>query len=317
MKVRITHKFEVARDISAFELADPDGAALPAFAAGAHIDVQLGNGLTRQYSLCNSPSERHRYLIGVLRDPASRGGSVAMHALREGALVEIGEPKNHFPLSPDATRSILVAGGIGVTPILCMAERLAHTGASFELHYCTREPERAAFRERLSEPHLNAQTRLYFDNGPFVERIDLPKVLGNPEPGKHLYVCGPGGFIESVLDHARQLGWHGANVHREYFTAAPANGDTDKDAPFQVKLAKSGRIIDVGAEQTVVKALDEAGVMVATSCEEGVCGTCLTRVLSGEPDHRDLYLTEDERCANDQFLPCCSRSKSPMLVLDL
>ena len=147
MKVRITRKFEVARNISAFELADPVGASLPAFSAGAHIDVHLGHGLIRQYSLCNSPGEQHRYLIGVLLEPASRGGSTAMHGLPEGTLIEIGEPKNHFPLSHDATHSILLAGGIGVTPILSMAERLAHTGASFELHYCTREPERAAFRE--------------------------------------------------------------------------------------------------------------------------------------------------------------------------
>jgi vanillate O-demethylase ferredoxin subunit len=317
MKVRITRKFAVARNISAFELADPAGASLPAFSAGAHIDVHLGHGLIRQYSLCNSPGEQHRYLIGVLLEPASRGGSSAMHSLPEGTLIEIGVPKNHFPLSQDATHSILLAGGIGVTPILSMAERLAHTGASFELHYCTREPDRAAFRERFDEAHLKGHTRLYFDNVPLAERIDLSKVLRDPEPGKHLYVCGPGGFIEVVLDQARQLGWNSANVHREYFTAAPASGSTDADGPFQVKLARSGRIVDVGAGQTVIKALDEAGVMVATSCEEGVCGTCLTRVLSGDPDHRDVYLTEDERRANDQFLPCCSRSKSPMLVLDL
>ena len=317
MKVKITRKFEVARDISAFELADPDGAPLPAFSAGAHIDVHISEGLTRQYSLCNNSDETHRYLIGVLRDPDSRGGSMAMHALPEGALVEIGEPKNHFPLASDAEHSILLAGGIGVTPLLCMAECLAHASASFELHYCTREAQRTAFRERLNEPHLKAQTRLYFDNGPAVERIDLSKVVGDPDPGKHLYVCGPGGLIEAVLDKARQLGWNSANVHREYFTIALANANVDGDGPFRIKLARSGRIIDVCAGQTAAKALDEAGVTIATSCEQGVCGTCLTRVLSGQPDHRDVYLTEDERCANDQFLPCCSRSKSPMLVLDL
>jgi vanillate monooxygenase ferredoxin subunit len=317
MKVRITSKREVARDVNAFELADPEGHPLPAFSAGAHIDVHLGDGLTRQYSLCNSPNEQHRYLIGVLREPASRGGSIAMHALNESALVEISEPRNHFPLAHDATHSILLAGGIGVTPILCMAERLAHTEASFELHYCTRELARAAFRERLDAPHLGRQSRLYFDNGPADERIDLPKVLGTPAKGKHVYVCGPGGFIEAVLEHSRELGWDSANVHREYFAAARSGAVAHSDRPFQVKLASSGRVIDVAAGESVARALDNAGVTLATSCEEGVCGTCLTRILSGEPDHRDVFLTDEERRANDQFLPCCSRSNSPMLVLDI
>jgi vanillate O-demethylase ferredoxin subunit len=317
MKVRITSKREVALDVSAFELADPEGHPLPSFSAGAHIDVQLGNGLTRQYSLCNSPSEQHRYLIGVLREPASRGGSIAMHALTESALIEISEPRNHFPLAHDATHSILLAGGIGVTPILCMAERLAYTGASFELHYCTRNPARAAFRERLDAPHLGGRSRLYFDNGPADERVDLPKILGTPAIGKHVYVCGPAGFIAAVLEHTRELGWDSANVHREYFAAASPGAAAHADGPFQVKLASSGRVIHVAAGESVVKALDNAGVTLATSCEEGVCGTCLTRILSGEPDHRDVFLTDEERRANDQFLPCCSRSRSPMLVLDI
>jgi vanillate O-demethylase ferredoxin subunit len=323
MKVTVAKKREVAHGIYAFELADPCGAPLPAFSAGAHIDVHLRDGLTRQYSLCNSPHEQHRYMIGVLLEPSSRGGSAAMHALAEGATLEIGVPKNHFPLTHDATHSVLLAGGIGVTPILCMAERLARGNASFEVHYCVRDPERAAFRERFATPALQPHSTVYFDTAPAAERIDFGKVLAGPAADKHLYVCGPAGFIDAVLREAARLGWQSANVHREYFAAAGANAaanaatNSTADGPFQVKLASSGRTIDVAAGVPVTRALCEAGVTIATSCEEGVCGTCLTRVLAGQPDHRDVYLTDEERAANDQFLPCCSRARSPLLVLDL
>jgi len=315
MQVRIVRKFDVATDICAFELARPDGSALPAFSAGAHIDVDLGNGLVRQYSLCNSPEEIHRYVIGVLREANSRGGSIAMHALVEGSLLEIGEPKNHFPLAEAATHSLLLAGGIGVTPVLCMAERLAHMGASFEMHYCTRDPARAAFRDRLADGCFSDRVHLYFDSAPEAQRVDLRALLAAPEPGKHLYVCGPAGFIGAVLEAAVAAGWEERNLHREYFAAAAQ--PAAKNSAFQVMLAGSGQVIDVKGDETVIAALTAAGVDIPTSCEQGVCGTCLTRVLSGEPDHRDVYLTDEERAAKDCFLPCCSRSKSPVLVLDL
>ncbi|MFM0213056.1 PDR/VanB family oxidoreductase [Paraburkholderia sediminicola] len=314
MKALITHKLNVATDICMFELASPGGEALPPFSAGAHIDVHV-DGHVRQYSLCNSPTETGLYRIGVLRDPNSRGGSIAMHEVSCGSTLEISTPKNHFPLVEDAAHSILLAGGIGITPILCMAEHLIRTSQSFELHYCTREPERAAFRERFTAPDLKARARLYFDTAAPSERIDLPTVLGRPVTDTHVYVCGPAGFIEAVLATTSKAGWPATHVHREYFGAAPqaagANG------AFQVRLASSGSVVDVPPGITVVEALRNCGVEVPMSCEQGVCGTCLTRVLSGEPDHRDLYLTDEERVANDQFLPCCSRAKTPLLVLDL
>ena len=314
MKALITRKLPVATDICMFELTAPGGEALPPFSAGAHIDVHVG-GHVRQYSLCNSPSETGLYRIGVLRDPHSRGGSIAMHELPCGSTLEISTPKNHFPLTQDATHTIFLAGGIGITPILCMAEHLLHTGQSFELHYCTREPERTAFRERFAAADLTARARLYFDTAAPGERIDLPGVLGRPAAGTHVYVCGPAGFIEAVLATASKAGWSTANVHREYFGAAPQAAGPD-DA-FQVRLASSGNVVDVPPGVTVVEALRGCGIEVPVSCEQGVCGTCLTRVLSGEPDHRDQYLTDEERVANDQFLPCCSRARTPELVLDL
>jgi vanillate O-demethylase ferredoxin subunit len=314
MKALITRKLPVATDICMFELALPDGGALPPFSAGAHIDVHV-DGHVRQYSLCNSPSETNLYRIGVLRDPQSRGGSIAMHELACGSTLEISTPKNHFPLVEGATHSILLAGGIGITPILCMAEQLIHKGQSFELHYCTRELERAAFRERFAAADLETRTRLYFDTAAPSDRINLPSVLGRPATSTHVYVCGPAGFIEAVLATASKAGWPAANVHREYFGATPQAAGAD--GAFQVKLAGSGNVVDVPPGVTVIEALRKCGVEVPVSCEQGVCGTCLTRVLSGEPDHRDLYLSDEERAANDQFLPCCSRAITPLLVLDL
>ncbi|WP_119353885.1 PDR/VanB family oxidoreductase [Azohydromonas sediminis] len=316
LQVRVARKAVEALDICTFELVAADGGALPPFSAGSHIDVQVPGGLTRQYSLCNAPGESHRYLIGVLKDPASRGGSVAMHErVHEGDVLTVSAPKNHFPLAHEARRSLLLAGGIGVTPILCMAERLAATGADFEMHYCTRSRARTAFHDRIRGSAFAQRVQFHFDDGDAAQKLDIAALLAAPQPGTHLYVCGPKGFMDAVLGTARACGWREAQLHYEFFAAdtAPAEGDT----AFEVQLASSGRVVVVPKDQTVVQALAAAGIEVPTSCEQGVCGTCLTRVLEGTPDHRDLYLTPEEQAANDRFTPCCSRAKSARLVLDL
>ena len=317
LSVRVTRKTAETADICTFELVAESGGPLPSFSAGAHIDVQVpGTNITRQYSLCNDPQESHRYLIGVLRDPASRGGSVAMHeTIQEGQILQISTPKNHFPLAHEARHSLLLAGGIGVTPILCMAERLANSGSTFEMHYCTRSRDHMAFHERIDKARFAEHVQLHFDDGEVAQKLDLAKVLRAPAAGVHLYVCGPKGFMDAVLGHARTQGWPENQLHYEFFSAEVAKSSAD--ASFEVKLASSGRIIRVPPDQTVTQALSAAGVDVPTSCEQGVCGTCLTRVLEGIPDHKDMYLTPEEQAANDQFTPCCSRSKSAMLVLDL
>lgn len=316
LSVRVSRKVTEATDIQSFELVDAAGAPLPSFSAGAHIDVHLPDGIVRQYSLCNDPGECHRYLIAVLRDPVSRGGSTAMHdSVHEGDLLQISAPKNHFPLVHEARRSLLLAGGIGVTPILCMAERLALSGAEFDMHYCTRAPDRAAFMNRIRLSAFAPRVSMHFDDGPSEQRFDLAATVARPEPGVHLYVCGPKGFMDAVLAAARAQGWPEHQLHYEFFAAEVQTSATD--TAFEVRLASSGRTIAVGAGQTVTAALAAAGVDVPTSCEQGVCGTCLTRVLAGEPEHRDAYLTPEEQAANDQFLPCCSRARSPLLVLDL
>lgn len=316
LQVRVARKATEALDIVTLELVATDGSALPAFGAGAHIDVQLPGGITRQYSLCNDPKETHRYLIGVLRDPASRGGSQVVHdQVKEGDVLQISTPKNHFPLAHDAKKSLLLGGGIGITPILCMAERLANTGAAFEMHYATRSPERTAFRERITMSGFADKVAFHFDDGAPEQKLDLAKLLVKPEAGTHLYVCGPKGFMDAVLNTARAQGWPESQLHYEFFGATVEKSDSD--ASFEVKLASSGRIVMVPKDKTVTQALAEAGVEIMMSCEQGVCGTCLTRVLEGVPDHKDSYLTPEEQAANDQFLPCCSRSKTPQLVLDL
>ena len=340
LSVRVASKTAAAQDICVFELVAADGAALPPFTAGAHIDVHLPGGLVRQYSLCNPPHETQHYRIGVLRDAASRGGSQAMHERVEvGQTLTISAPKNHFPLAADAGartgagaaaradggggagaaagagRSLLLAGGIGVTPILCMAEAHSAAGADFEMHYCARSRRHAAFLDHLAAAPYAARVQLHFDDEASAQRLDIPALLAAPDGRTHLYVCGPRGFIEAVLSSARAQGWPEAQLHCEFFAGEVIN--TEADAAFEVALQRSGRVVNVPRGVTIVRALESAGIPVMVSCEEGVCGTCLTPVLDGMPDHRDSYLTPEERAANDQMLLCCSRARSARLVLDL
>jgi vanillate monooxygenase ferredoxin subunit len=315
ISVKILRKKQVATGICSFELGSPDGAALPPFSAGSHIDVQVPGGFTRQYSLCNDATERHRYRIAVLRDPASRGGSIAMHdQLKEGDTVQISEPRNHFPLV-HAQKTLLFAGGIGVTPLLCMAHRLHEIGSDFTMHYCSRSPDRTAFRDEIADSAFAQRVQLHYDDGAPEQKLDLVKQLAEPDPGTRLYVCGPTGFIDWVVKTAQQQGWPSDHVHLEYFGGAPQ--DTTGDQPFLVKIASSGATYEIPADKTVTQALQEHGVQILVSCEQGVCGTCITRVLEGECDHRDLYFTDEEKSKHDQFTPCCSRAKSKVLVLDL
>lgn len=315
--VRVLAKRAEAEGICSLELVDVDGRELPPFSAGSHIDLHLPNGLVRQYSLCNHPEERHRYLVAVLRDPSSRGGSSAVHELlKEGDVLQISEPRNHFHLVP-AQYAILLGGGIGVTPILCMAERLRQTNVQFEMHYCTREPSRTAFQARIAASSFADRVHYHFDSGAPEQKLDARTTLGTPEAGKHLFVCGPNGFMDWIIGTARELGWSDDNIHREYFAAAEV--DTSFDGSFQIKIASTGAVLTVQKNQTITQVLEADGFNLPISCEQGVCGTCLTRVLEGAIDHRDMFLTDAERAQNDQFTPCVSRAKTgcKTLVLDL
>jgi vanillate O-demethylase ferredoxin subunit len=314
--VKVARKTVEADGVAGFRLVAADGARLPPFTPGAHIDVSLPGGLVRQYSLCNAPAQDDHYEIGVLRDAASRGGSLAMHdAVHEGAVLRISAPRNHFPLDESATHSLLLAGGIGVTPLLSMAQRLAALQADFALHCCSRTAPRTPYRRRLEASAFADRVFFHHDDGPPAQRIDLAAAIGRPAPGRHLYVCGPQGFLDAVRATARGLRWADAQVHFEYFSGTlPA---PDAQGSFEVELRSSGRVVRVPASVSVVDALAAEGIDIPVSCAQGVCGTCLTRVLAGEVAHNDLYLTPAEQAANDQFLPCCSRAISPRLVLDL
>lgn len=313
-QVRIARRVQAAEDVIALELVSTGGEPLPAFSAGAHIDVELPNGLVRQYSLLGDATQRARYEIGILLDAASRGGSASAHAdLREGMQIRIGAPRNLFALVA-ARRSLLFAGGIGITPLLAMAQQLAQGGFDFTLHYCSRTPARTAFLDRLRDAAWADRVRLHFDDGDAGQRLDAAAVLAASAADTHLYVCGPKGFMDHVIGSARAAGWADANIHAESFAAEVARSG---DEAFAIKLARSGRIVPVAAGQTVAAALTAHGIEVPLSCEQGICGTCVTPVLDGEPDHRDLYFSDAEKAANDRFTPCCSRSNSAVLVLDL
>lgn len=235
--------------------------------------------------------------------------------VQAGHRLRIGAPRNAFGLAAQARSHLLLAGGIGVTPILAMAEQLQRDGADYAMHYATRAPVRTAFAARIAASPLAPHVHLHHDDGDPSQRLDLAASLAAPVPGRHLYVCGPQGFIDAVLGSARAAGWPDAQLHHESFTPAPAA--RSGDGAFTVRLARSGRDVDVAAGQRVTDALAAAGVTVPTSCEQGICGTCLTRVIDGTIDHRDQYLTPEEQAAGDQFTPCCSRACSPTLVLDL
>ncbi|HJV41368.1 PDR/VanB family oxidoreductase [Caulobacter sp.] len=314
IKVRVASRARVAEDIVRLDLVHAEGGELPSFSAGAHVDLFLGNGLTRQYSLCNDPADRDRYRIAVLREPSSRGGSAHVHdTLTEGAVLDISPPRNLFALDETGGEHLLFAGGVGVTPILAMAHRLHALGARFTLHYCARSRSRAAFLDELAAAPFAAAVRLTFDDEPDT-RLDLDTALASPTPNRRLYVCGPGGFMRFVTEGAAARGWTPEQIRKEHFAAEASVGENQ---PFELLIASSGQVVPVPADQTAAQALEAAGVFVLLSCEQGVCGTCLTRVIEGQPDHRDTFQTDAEKATGEQFTPCCSRALGPRLVIDL
>lgn len=312
LDVTIAARETVATDIIGLELRSTDSAPLPAYEVGSHIDVYVQSGLIRQYSLTGDPADRSRYRIGVLLDPKSRGGSSAIHArFTEGARIRVGRPRNNFPLDRTAAHTILFAGGIGITPMLGMAYALEAAGVSWEMHYCGRTPDRLAFTDELAR--FGAKVRLHVDSGPVEQRLDINAVLSGAAPDRHLYVCGPNGFMDFVVRSAEENGWTKPTIHLERF-GAEVNTD---GAPFTVVAKRSGKTFEVQPGETIAQKLEENGVSVQVSCQSGVCGTCLTRVVEGMPDHRDLVQTDLEKASNARITVCCSRSKTKTLVLDI
>lgn len=314
LSLQVADKQSIAEGIVLLELTAPDDRELPPFTAGAHLLLHLPGGLVRAYSLCNDPAERHRYQLAINLDPQSRGGSRAVHEqLAVGDLVSVQGPSNLFPLDLEAPHALLFAGGIGITPVLSMARQLQAQGRSWSLHYVTRSPERCAFREALTTGPMASSSRLYFDSETVDQRLDLARAIGAAPQGAHLYVCGPAGFIDATLAAAREQGWVEARLHSERFAAtAPV---VQGERRFTLKLERSGLTLEVPPDQTAMAVMLEAGVDLAFSCEQGICGTCITDVLEGRPDHRDQCLDEETRVTS--FTPCCSRSLDDCLRIDL
>lgn len=301
---------EVQGDVVLLTLAHSEGIALPAFRAGAHIDLHLSAELVRPYSLCGDPQDRQHYQLGILKEGRSKGGSLAVHALRDGDAIAVSEPRNLFELDERAAHTLLIGGGIGVTPMLAMAAELHAAGRSFTLHYCARSRAQAAFVPQLERAPYAAQVQLHFSNE---QRLDLAAVLTDVPAETHVYVCGPTRLMDAVTEQAQTLGYSSGQIHQECFSAEVQTGGS----AFDVVAATSGITVKVLENQTIVEALAQAGLKVNVSCKQGICGSCLTDVLEGDVDHRDHYLTDEEKADGDQILLCCSRAKCGRLVIDL
>ncbi|VTZ59474.1 Rieske 2Fe-2S domain-containing protein [Sinorhizobium medicae] len=311
-RVTVARKWLAADGIAAFELRPVQG-LLPTFQPGAHIDVHMPNGLIRQYSITNGPGESDSYVIGVKLERDSMGGSLCMHeTVREGDLLAISEPRNNFPLRRDAVRTIFVAGGIGVTPLLAMAQALKNQNLDYEFHYFAQNQEQLAFPEKTAllgealKPHLGFL--------PETTAAKLKEILSGYRPDMHVYLCGPGPMLEAARRIAADLGWPETAVHFEYFK----NTNTiDDSSSFEVALARSCVTLQVTAGKTILETMREAGIDMPSSCEQGACGTCLATVIEGEPDHQDVYLNDAERKSGTKIMTCVSRARSARLVLDL
>jgi len=305
--------------VKIFRLRSADGRMLPGFEAGAHIQVKVtlpdGTASQRHFSLLSDPNDRSCYEIGVLKENTGRGGSRYMHEhVHAGDVLEIRSPKNEFPLAAQAEHSILIGGGIGITPILAMMHTLAAAGQSFEVHYSARTQAGLVFRNRI-ETIASDKARFYATgeaDGPSENRrVDLAQLLATPKPGVHVYSCGPRRLIMAVRDIAADSGWPVSHIHFESFEARPLPGDR----PVQVHLSRSHKTITVPADHSILETLLAAGVNVPHDCKRGECSLCATRVLDGEPEHRDLCLSKEEQAAS--MCVCVSRARGETLLLDL
>jgi phthalate 4,5-dioxygenase reductase subunit len=311
--LRVTRKQAIARDIHLFELCHPDGDPLPPFTAGAHLPIQVPGGAMRQYSLCNDPQETNRYQIAVKRDESGRGGSRRLvDEVDVGGTLMVGAPENLFGLSDKAKSFILVAGGIGITPMMAMVRSLQAEGLrKFKLYYFSRDAEGSAFLDELAADDLGGQVVVHHDHGDPARSFDLWKIFEKVASGTHVYCCGPKGLMDSVRDMTGH--WPDSAIHFESFGADTKPHADDK--PFEVVLQRSGQRVEVGARQTILDALRAVQVTVPSSCESGTCGSCKVGLLEGEADHRDLVLMPEEKA--DHVMVCVSRAKGDRLVLDL
>jgi len=311
LKLRVQRLEWLAEGVLEVELRGPEN--LPEFTSGAHIDLHLPNGISRSYSLANAASERHRYCVGVGLEASSRGGSRYIHTqLRPGQSLEVAPPRNNFPLDESAEHSVLLAGGIGVTPILAHARRLQELGRKFEVHHAVRERSRAAYAEALEEACSSYQ--LHVDAEHQGQVLDISEIVGRQPLGTHFYCCGPPAMM-SAFEQA-VAAFPANQVHVEYFVARAQKSDAG-DAEFLLRLERSGKEFSVPAGRSALEVLLENGIRVPSSCRDGICGSCETRVLEGVPDHRDSVLSQAEKLKNRTVMLCVSRCQGEFLVVDL
>jgi phthalate 4,5-dioxygenase reductase component len=311
LPLRVTRNDRIADGIHLLEFRASGGKPLPEFSAGAHIAIRAPNGLLRKYSLCNDPAERDRYLVAIKREINGRGGSCNLiDNAKAGDELMVAPPVNDFGLPPRAQDFLFIAGGIGITPIMAMIREVQRQGKRFRLFYCSRSPETTAFLDELSTPAFKDQVTIHYDQGDPSRSLDLKPVLAERKNREHLYCCGPRPLMEAVrnmTDH-----WSSAAVHFEAFSDAETHKATDK--AFKVRLARSGEVIDVPTTKTILEALRDHGLEVPSSCETGTCGTCRTKLLAGEADHRDLVLAEHERAGT--IMICVSRARTDEITID-
>jgi vanillate O-demethylase ferredoxin subunit len=309
----------LADGIHSFEFRPLDGQEWPPATAGAHIDVHLPNGLVRSYSLTNRPDESNRYRVVVSRDASGTGGSKYMHdSLRVGQKLQLSAPRNNFPLKESATSSVFIGGGIGITPIWSMVQRLAEIGAPWVVHYSARTRQAAALVDELEQLAFRSKgtVHLNFDGGSKERMLDLEAIVASAAPGSDFYCCGPVPMLKAFSEACKDL--DDDKVHLEYFAAPLTSAaEAGSDQAFNVVLTKSDKVVSVGACTSILDALLAAGVDAPYSCMGGVCRACVTTVVSGIPDHRDFVLSDAERESGDKIILCCSRAKSKELVLDL
>ena len=312
LRVTVARKWQAADGIAGFELRPIKG-ILPTFQPGAHIDVHMPNGEIRQYSITNGPGETDSFTIGVKLERDSKGGSKCMHeSVREGDVLAISEPRNNFPLRRDAIKTIFVAGGIGITPLLAMAQALKNQELTHELHYFAQGQEHLAFADRLGQ--LGEALKPHLGLSPDATGAELRGILTGYRNGMHLYICGPGPMLEAARKTAAEQGWPDSAVHFEYFKNT---NKIDDSSSFEVALARSCVTLQVPAGKTILQVMRESGIDVPSSCEQGACGTCVATVIEGEPDHQDVYLNDAERKAGTKIMTCVSRARSARLVLDI
>jgi vanillate O-demethylase ferredoxin subunit len=315
MHLKVSAVEKAAEDIVHFELVSDEDRALPRFTAGAHVDVHTTSGLVRQYSLCSDPADSERYHIAVKLEPQSRGGSKWMHEdLKAGDYVLIGQPRNNFPLASSTGPVILMGGGIGVTPLISMAYELSALGRQWHLNYFVRSHAHAAFRSLLRSGGFAENVTIHTGLDVEGTRAQIECLVSEQPTGAHLYICGPRPFMDMITAFAEKT-WTKGSLHLEHFTVDPSLHVTGDG--FEVVLAKSGRSVVVGPEETIIDALAAIGLPIETSCEQGICGTCVTRVISGELDHRDAFLTDEEKRSGAMMTPCVSRARGRRIVLDV